>query len=227
MLVSTAIGGIVLMGVIDLYVSTTKSTLGRTGAVEMQMQAKAAMDYMVREMQLMYGLPAISTTLTASDTISFVKVEDSGYSSGGNLDSTLNDTKKNWKANAFAPFGTTSYVIRIIDGMGSGQALTIGGNTPTQLQAAAGAVWVTIPDATSLYLITLNKSFTRTSDNMLRFRIGTGPYRLLADSITSLSFSQPDPNSISISETVRSQSKDPFTNNYSYYTLTDTVQKRN
>ena len=226
MLVSTAIGGIVLMGILDLYVATSKSTLDQTGVVEMQMQAKAAMDYMVRDMQLMYGLPTISTTLTANDTITFLRLVDSGYSSGGNLNSTLNDTKKNWKANAFAPSGATSYAIRIIDGTGAGQALTLAGNTATQL-TVQGAVWGTIPDATSLYLITLNKAFTRTSDNMLRFSAGNGPYMLLADSITSLSFSQPDPNSISISETVRSQNKDPFTHNYFYYTLTDTVQKRN
>lgn len=226
MLVSTAIGGIVLMGILDLYVATSKSTLDQTGVVEMQMQAKAAMDYMVRDMQLMYGSPTISTTLTANDTITFLRLVDSGYSSGGNLNSTLNDTKKNWKANAFAPSGATSYAIRIIDGTGAGQALTLAGNTATQL-TVQGAVWGTIPDATSLYLITLNKAFTRTSDNMLRFSAGNGPYMLLADSITSLSFSQPDPNSISISETVRSQNKDPFTHNYFYYTLTDTVQKRN
>jgi len=226
MLVSTAIGGIVLMGILDLYVATSKSTLDQTGVVEMQMQAKAAMDYMVRDMQLMYGLPTISTTLTANDTITFLRLVDSGYSSGGNLNSTLNDTKKNWKANAFAPSGATSYAIRIIDGIGAGQSLTLAGNTATQL-TIQGAVWGTIPDATSLYLITLNKAFTRTSDNMLRFSAGNGPYMLLADSITSLSFSQPDPNSISISETVRSQNKDPFTHNYFYYTLTDTVQKRN
>jgi hypothetical protein len=226
MLVSTAIGGIVLMGIMDLYVATSKSTLDQTGVVEMQMQAKAAMDYMVRDMQLMYGSPTISTTLTANDTITFLRLVDSGYSSGGNLNSTLNDTKKNWKANAFAPSGATSYAIRIIDGTGAGQSLTIAGNTATQL-TIQGAVWGTIPDATSLYLITLNKAFTRTSDNMLRFSAGNGPYMLLADSITSLSFSQPDPNSISISETVRSQNKDPFTQNYFYYTLTDTVQKRN
>jgi len=226
MLVSTAIGGIVLMGILDLYVATSKSTLDQTGVVEMQMQAKAAMDYMVRDMQLMYGLPTISTTLTANDTITFLRLVDSGYSSGGNLNSTLNDSKKNWKANAFAPSGATSYAIRIIDGTGAGQSLTLAGNTATQL-TIQGAVWGTIPDATSLYLITLNKAFTRTSDNMLRFSAGNGPYMLLADSITSLSFSQPDPNSISISETVRSQNKDPFTHNYFYYTLTDTVQKRN
>jgi len=227
MLVSTAIGGIVLMGILDLYVATSKSTLDQTGVVEMQMQAKAAMDYMVRDMQLMYGSPTISTTLTANDTITFLRLVDSGYSSGGNLNSTLNDTKKNWKANAFAPSGATSYAIRIIDGTGAGQALTLAGNTATQLLTIPGAVWGTIPDATSLYLIALNKAFTRTSDNMLRFSAGNGPYMLLADSITSLSFSQPDPNSISISETVRSQNKDPFTHNYVYYTLTDTVQKRN
>jgi len=226
MLVSTAIGGIVLMGILDLYVATSKSTLDQTGVVEMQMQAKAAMDYMVRDMQLMYGSPTISTTLTANDTITFLRLVDSGYSSGGNLNSTLNDTKKNWKANAFVPSGATSYAIRIIDGTGAGQSLTLAGNTATQL-TIQGAVWGTIPDATSLYLITLNKAFTRTSDNMLRFSAGNGPYMLLADSITSLSFSQPDPNSISISETVRSQNKDPFTHNYFYYTLTDTVQKRN
>jgi hypothetical protein len=89
--------------------------------------------------------------------------------------------------------------------------------------------WGITPDSTSIYVITRNKGFTRTStsDNVLRYRIGTtGQNNPLAENITALSFAQPDPTTISISLTSKTQHIDPRTKSYRSYTLTETVCKR-
>ncbi|TAL11403.1 MAG: prepilin-type N-terminal cleavage/methylation domain-containing protein, partial [Nitrospirae bacterium] len=83
-LISTALGTIVLAGAFDVYVSSTKSLQGQTNSVQMQSDTKAAMDYMIRELrmaQTAYSAPAITTTLVPSDTISFTRTEDAGFSS--------------------------------------------------------------------------------------------------------------------------------------------------
>jgi hypothetical protein len=236
MLISTAIGGIVLAGVCDLYVTTSHSMLGKTGAVEMQIQMKAAMDVMVREMQLMYGSPTITSggvpvpSPNAGDTISFNRTRALGYSTGGNTNSgispaTLNDTRKAWAANAFAPSATSSYAVTITAGTGSGQILNISGNDATRLTLSGS--WATSPDTTSLYLIYQNEGFTRTVANQLGYQRGNGGYTRIADNITALTFSQPDTASITIALTGRSSNPDPLTGQYNWYSLTDTVRRRN
>ena len=91
---STAISGIILASAFDLYVSSAKNSLGQTDVIDMQVQVQASMNLMVSELRLMYGLPTISNTVSANDTISFSRVEDSGLSSGGNSASRLNDSNK-------------------------------------------------------------------------------------------------------------------------------------
>ena len=89
---------------------------------------------------------------------------------------------------------TSTFTVRIISGTGTGQVRTISNNSSTQLTLSQA--WGTIPDTTSVYVITSNKGFTRTSasDNVLRYRIGaTGANNPLAENITSHSFSQPSP----------------------------------
>ncbi len=194
---ATAVGLIVLTSTFDLYVQSSKTTQGQSDAVQMQLQVKSAMELMAREMQNMYwttGSPTpplnITTTLTAGDTISFNRVMDAGYSSGGNIASTLNDTTKNWAANAYAPSATAgiSYAIKITAGTGSGQMLNISGNSATQLTLSGS--WGTLPDATSLYFIYQNEGFTRTAANKLGYQRGNGGYHPIADNITQLSFNQ-------------------------------------
>jgi hypothetical protein len=191
---STAVGLIVLTSAFDLYVQSSKTTQGHSDAVQMQLQVKSALEVMAREMQNMYwttGSPTpplnITTTLTAGDTISFNRIMDSGYASGGTA-ATLNDTKKTWVANAYAPSATISYTVKIIAGTSSGQALNISGNSATQLTLSGS--WATIPDATSLYLISRNEGFTRTAANKLGYQRGNGGYHPIADNITQLLFSQ-------------------------------------
>jgi prepilin-type N-terminal cleavage/methylation domain-containing protein len=229
LLISVGIVGILLTGIYNFFVSSSKNYLAQNGIIQMQSDARAAMDFMVRELQLVYGTPIISTMVASNDTISFDRVEDTGYASGGSS-MTLTDATKAlvWQPNAFAPSTDSSYTVRTIRGTGAGQSRTISANTATQLTITPA--WGTTPDITSVYVITSNKGFTRTSatDKVLRYRIGaTGQNNPLTDNITALSFAQPDLTTISITLTARTQNIDPRTKNYRSYTLNETVRKRN
>jgi prepilin-type N-terminal cleavage/methylation domain-containing protein len=226
LLISVAIVGALLAGIYNFFISSSMNYLAQNGIIQMQSDARAAMDFMVRELRHVLGTPTISTTVASNDTISFDRVEDAGYASGGSA-TTLNDARKAWQADAFAPSAGSSYTARIISGTGSGQNGTISTNAPTQLTITPA--WASTPDSTSVYVITRNKGFARTSasDNVLRYRIGnTGQNNPLAENITALSFAQPDPTTISISVTARTQNIDPRTKNYRSYTLTETVRRR-
>jgi prepilin-type N-terminal cleavage/methylation domain-containing protein len=228
LLIALAIAGIVMGGLYSLAISSSRFYLAQNAAIGMQADARAALEFMARELRLARGTPTLSTTVTSNDTISFNHVEDSGYSSGLNTSTQLKDILKAWQASAFAPSATSAYTVTIIAGTGTGQARTITDNTATQLTVSSA--WGTTPDTSSLYVITSNHAFTRTSstDNVLRYRIGaTGSNDPLAENITSLSFALPTPTSITISLTARTKSIDPTTNQYRYYSLTETVRKRN
>jgi prepilin-type N-terminal cleavage/methylation domain-containing protein len=228
LLIAMAIVGIILTGIYDLALSSSRIYLAQNAIVEMQADGRAAMDFLARELRLAFGNPMIDTETTVNDTISFNRMEDTGYSSGGNSATTLNDTRKSWHSSVFAPSATSTYTVRIISGTGTGQERAISGNSSTQFTISQA--WGTIPDTTSLYVITSNKGFTRTSasDNVLRYRIGaTGANNPLAENITGHSFSQPNPNTISITLTARTRSIDPNTKQYLYYTLTENVRIRN
>lgn len=230
LLISMAIVGIVLTGIYGLVVSSSRFYLAQNSIVAMQADARAAMDFMTRELRSAYLTPTISTTIAANDTITFDRVEDTGYSSGGNNATTLNDVRKTWQGSMFEPSSSSAYIVRIIAGTGAGQPMrTINQNTATQLTVSAG--WGVVPDETSFYVITMNKGFTRTSatDNVLRYRIGdTGANKNpLAENITLHSFQLSPPNIITITLTARTVSKDPITKQYREYTLTEDVRRRN
>jgi prepilin-type N-terminal cleavage/methylation domain-containing protein len=227
LLISMAIVSVVLTGIYGLVVTSSKFYLSQNGIVAMQADARAAMDFMARELRSALN-PVVSTTSASNDTIAFDRVEDTGYSSGGNSATTLNDTRKTWQGNMFAPSSSSAYLVRIIAGTGAGQFGTISQNTATLLTISAG--WGVIPDATSFYVITMNKGFTRTSatDNVLRYRIGaTGTNNPLAENITTNSFQLSSPNTITITLTSRTVGKDPITKQYREYTLTEDVRRRN
>lgn len=228
-LLSTALGGIVLAGVFDLYVSSSNSILGQTNEVQMQAETKSAMDFMVRELRLMYGAPTISTTLTTNDTITFTRVEDSGYSTGGNTASTLWDTTKSWQTDAFAPTANGAHSVYIYVGQGSGEVHPIKSNTATTLTLADTDAWTTLPDTSSLYYIYRTKSFTQQSDNTLRYQIGSGSYKLLASNVTALTFAitPTDAAGVDITLTSRTSTVDPRLRTYKTFTLTDTARRRN
>jgi prepilin-type N-terminal cleavage/methylation domain-containing protein len=228
LLISMAIVSIVLTGIYSLVVTSSKSYLAQNAIVAMHADGRAAMDFMARELRSAYLNPVVSTTTTSNDTISFDRVEDTGYSSGGNGTQTLNDVRKTWQANMFIPSSSSAFMVRIIAGTGAGQVRTVNQNTATQLTVSAN--WGTTPNDTSFYVITMNKGFTRTSatDNVLRYRIGaTGNNNPLAENITAHSFQLSPPNMITITLTARTFSKDPITKQYREYTLTEDVRRRN
>lgn len=228
LLIAMAIVGVVLTGSYDLFVTSSRIYLAQNAIVEMQAESRAAMDFLVRELRQSFKSPTVSTTTAANDTISFNRVEETGYSSGGNSTTTLNDTRKSWLSTDFAPSTGSSYTVRIVIGTGSGQNRSISSNLPTQLTVSPA--WGTNPDSTSIYVITSNKGFTRTStsDNVLRYRIGaTGDKNPIAENITTHSFSQPNPNTIRITLTGQTRGPDPITKQYRTYTLTEDVTIRN
>jgi hypothetical protein len=181
------------------------------------------MHFMVQELRLAFGAPIITTMVTTHDTITFDRLEDAGYSSGGNTTTTLHDTKKTWSASNFS----TSYTVRIISGTGAGQARSISANTSTQLTVSSA--WETPPDSSSCYVITRKKAFTRTStsDHVLRYTAGGSVNQPLANLITSHTFSQSDTKTISITLTAQTRNVDPNTQQKRQYTLTETVLRRN
>ena len=223
LLVAVAIFSVVLAEAYNAFLSSSRRLVLQNELVEMQTDARAAMHFMVQELRLAFGTPIITTTVTIHDTITFDRLEDAGYSSGGNTTTTLHDTKKTWSASNF----TTSYTVRIISGTGAGQARSISANTSAQLTVSSA--WETLPDSSSFYVITRKKAFTRTStsDNVLRYTAGGSVNQPLANLITSHTFSQPDANTISITLTAQTRNIDPNTQQKRQYTLTETVLRRN
>jgi prepilin-type N-terminal cleavage/methylation domain-containing protein len=240
LLIAIAMGAIVLVGIYGFFISASKSYVRQNGMIQMQDDAQAAMDFLVRELRHICnpahcGDPVISTTVTANDTISFERVEETGYASNIPTASTLNDTRKTWAAGQFAPsapFTCAStpaafYTVRIVAGTGSGQVRNITGNAATQLTISCA--WGVIPDATSRYTITRNKGFSRNSatDYILRYRIGTnGTPDPLAENITQHAF-RLDGKTIAIEVTAQTRNIDPNTGERRQYSLSETVQRRN
>src|SRR2546428_4510951 len=223
LLVAMAIFSVVLAEAYSAFLSSSQRLVRQNELVEMQTDARAAMNFMVQELRLVFGTPIITTTVTTNDTIIFDRLEDAGYSSRGNTITTLHDTRKTWSASSFI----TSYTVRIISGTGAGQARSISANSSNQLTVSSA--WATPPDSSSFYVITRKKAFTRTStsDNVLRYTAGGSVNQPLANLITSHTFSQPDANMISITLTAQTRNVDPNTRQKRQYTLTETVLRRN
>src|SRR5499426_3055942 len=118
LLIAMAIVSILAAQAYNAFLSSSQRLVLQNEIVEMQTDARAAMDFMVRELRLAFGTPTITTTVTTNDTITFDRLEDAGYSSSGNTTTTLHDTRKTWSPGNF----TTSYTVRIISGTGTGQA---------------------------------------------------------------------------------------------------------
>jgi Tfp pilus assembly protein PilW len=223
LLIAMAIFSLLSAEAYNAFLTSSQRLVRQNAIIEMQTDAQAAMDFMVRELRLAFGTPTISTTVTTNDTITFDRLEDAGCSSGGNTTSTLHDTRKAWSPRSF----TTSYTVRIISGTGMGQTRSISTNTSTQLTVSSA--WGTPPDSSSLYVITRKKAFTRTSisDNVLRYTAGGSVNQPLADLITGHTFSQPDAKTIGITLTAQTRNVAPNTGQKRQYTLTETVLRRN
>jgi prepilin-type N-terminal cleavage/methylation domain-containing protein len=228
LLIALAMAGLVLTGLVQLAVNASQSYEAQNGFISMQSDARAAMEFMVRELRQAIGPPTISTTVTANDTISFNYVDDSGYASLGSTLLTLNDALKTWTPGAFAPTATAAYTVRLINGTGTGQARSVTANTATQVTVSPA--WATAPDTTSLYVITSAHRFTRTSatDHLLRYRLGaTGADEPLAEQIMSHAFTQVNASTFTLTLTARTKALDPATKQYRTYVMAETVRRRN
>jgi Tfp pilus assembly protein PilW len=210
-MISMAIAAIVTIGMYDLYATFSKSNLAQSDVIETQNNAQAAMDIMVKELQRISVAPTIAT-----DTITFFRQDATGYSTGANTSTTLNDTTAAW-AN-FAPSASVTYNVAIITGTGVGQTLAISSNTATLLNTATS--WAPTPDATSRYAITHQQKFIRTVDNKLQTQIGTGPLKPIADNITVLSFSFDGVKTTTINLTARTRNPDLRLGTYQYFSRT-------
>ena len=81
LLIAVAIFSALLAQVYSAFLSSSQRLVLQNAIVEMQTDARAAMDFMVRELRLAVGTPIITTTVTPNDTITFDRLEDAGYSS--------------------------------------------------------------------------------------------------------------------------------------------------
>lgn len=225
-LISSSLGIIVLTSAFDVFVSLSNGMMAHTNAVAAQTEATAVLRCMVKELRLMNGPPTINAS---GDTITFSRVESSGYSSGGNTVSTLADSTQSWPVNAFAPTDSGAHSVKIILGAGGGEAHPIKSNSATTLTLADSHSWTVMPDTTSLYFIIRTKSFSLFPDRSLRYQVGDGPFTLLASNITDVAFSisGTDPNAVDVSLTAQSQTIDPRTGAYTLVIVNDTVRRRN
>ncbi len=195
--ISTALGTLVLAGAFDVYVSSTKNLTRQANSVQMQADTKAAMDYMVREVRM--AVSAFSLAITPSEpgnTITFARAEESGYATSGTL-TTLTDTSRSWTVNPTPKFAPTadgsSYFVRISPGLpGSGAGHQILTNTATTLTlAGTDPGFPTAPNNTSLYYIYRTKTFKLVASGTqqsLQYSNG-GTYHILANNVTRLAFS--------------------------------------
>lgn len=249
--ISAALGTIVLAGAFDVYVSSTKSLIGQANNVQKQADAKAAMDYMVREVRMaVTAFTPLSSAITAPDTITFARAEESGNASSGTT-TTLTDASRNWAVNKFAPTADgSSYFVRIFTGSpGAGAGHQILTNTATRLTLAGTNPFPIAPDSTSLYFIYRMKTFTLLADGTLfslQYSNG-GTFHTLAKNVAWLKFSEatntacdkagttfPALGTVCISLTTQSAVPDPVTlldrqtgRAPSTHTLTSIVHPRN
>jgi hypothetical protein len=119
---------------------------------------------------------AFGTTGQLVSTIGSAASFGAGTSTGTNTTTNLNNTAKAWTLNQFA-----NYQVRITAGVGIGQIRTIASNTATALTVSA--VWVTTPDATSVYSIEGNDDviylFGNNSVTMYKFVVSTNIWAVL------------------------------------------------
>jgi Tfp pilus assembly protein PilW len=239
-LISAALGVIVLAGAFDVYISSTKSIMGQANIVQMQADTKAAMDIMVADLRMAYtGKDTIDKAIVDSDTITFYRTYESGYATGGTTTS-LTDSSKNWIPNPPNPqnppknFGDGTYFLWIKTGAGSGQAApaTITGNNNNTLTLASALAMApsSTPSPGSLYFIVRQKTFTTLADSSLYSLITGGTYHLLAQNVTQLQFHQGspcNPTNVCITLSTRSKDIDQRTKDYRTYSLTSSATPRN
>jgi hypothetical protein len=228
-MIAMVISLIVLAGIYNVFISSNRSYFIQESITDMQQNARASIEFIARELRNTVVIGAIDTT-SGNSSITFYTDEDNadvGVSTGGNTNTTLNDTTKSWTTNKWQ-----NKIVAIVDGTGKGQIRTISSNTPTQLTVSTA--WTTVPDSTSVYHIGVEKKgFSRTSDdNILRYTKGGSVNQPFTENITSLTLTADDLNinnikRIDIELTARTSRTDPNMNNqYHYYTVSTSIKLR-
>jgi prepilin-type N-terminal cleavage/methylation domain-containing protein len=188
LLIAMAILGIILAGLASLFASQNRHHAAQNEILQMQGNARAAMDFVTRTMR---GISSIPDTIPGSpaipnphivsagcnSSITFFAVEDFGMASGGG-NITLNDTRKSWTANEWQNFNVT-----IVSGTGARQTRTIVSNAQDTL--TVNTAWNPVPDATSEYrILSFNRFSRRTTDNNLTYARNASGDTSLAENIT-------------------------------------------
>lgn len=232
LMIAMVISLIVLAGIYNVFISSNRSYFIQESITDMQQNARASIEFMARELRNAVVIEAINTTSGNSSITFYIYTDgdnaDVGVSTGGNTNTTLNDTTKSWTTNKWQ-----NKIVAIVDGTGKGQIRTISSNTPTQLTVSTA--WTTVPDSTSVYHIGVEKKgFSRTSnDNILRYTKGGSVNQPFTENITSLTLTADDLNinnikRIDIELTARTSMTDPNMNNqYHFYTVKTSVKLRN
>ncbi|MEW6674881.1 MAG: prepilin-type N-terminal cleavage/methylation domain-containing protein [Nitrospirota bacterium] len=229
LMVAMVISLIVLAGIYNVFISSNRSYFIQESITDMQQNARASIEFMARELRNAVIIEAINTTSGNSSITFYTDGEDAdvGVSTGGNTNTTLNDTTKSWTTNKWQ-----NKIVAIVDGTGKGQIRTISSNTSTQLIVSTS--WTTVPDNTSVYHIDVeNKGFSRTSDNILRYTKGGSVNQPFTENITELTLTADDTNidnikRINVQLTARTSREDPNMNNqYHYYTVNTSIKLRN
>lgn len=230
LMIAMVISLIVLAGIYNVFISSNRSYFIQESITDMQQNERASIEFMARELRNAVVIEGIDTTEDNSSITFYTDGDnaDVGISTGGNTNTTLNDTTKSWTTNEWQ-----NKIVAIANGTGEGQTRTVGSNTPTQLTVTTN--WTTVPDNTSVYHVDVEKKgFSRTSDdNVLRYTKGGSVNQSFTDNITSLTLTADDTDvnkikRIDILLTARTSRTDPNMNNqYHFYTVKSSIKLRN
>lgn len=183
LLISMAILGLVLAALTSLFVSQSRHHTAQNEILEMQGNARAAMEFVTRTLKNSVAGTVDIGGVDCNNSITFMAIEDFGMATGGSL-TTLSDNTKSWTLNQWENFHVT-----IVSGAGSGQTRTIisntaSSNTANPNQLTLDSAWTTAPDNTSEYRILSDNTFSLPPGNILRYTRNKALNQPLAENIT-------------------------------------------
>ncbi|MCL0067094.1 prepilin-type N-terminal cleavage/methylation domain-containing protein [Thermodesulfovibrionales bacterium] len=240
MLISMAILGILLAAIATIVYSQNKHHAAQNEIVEMQNNARMAMDFVTRklrgavadDMPGIFGVDIGGTS--GNSTLRFFVVEDTGRATGGTED-TLTDDAKDWGAD---DPNWRNYRVAIVGGTGAGQRRVIESDEAEKLKldtsdkdttdnTSADAWDPPYPDNTSEYRILSFHRFERDAvRNILRYGKNQSRRQPLAENITAFTVTR-DGSRVDITITAQTANKLPTTNKYGTMTLESSVFLRN
>ena len=244
MLISMAILGILLAAIATIVYSQNKHHAAQNEIVEMQNNARMAMDFVTSKLRGavaddmiadgMIGIFGVDIGGTSGNsTLRFFVVEDAGRATGGTED-TLTDDAKGWWAD---DPNWRNYRVAIVGGRGEGQRRVIESDVEKELRLdtsgktttdnTSANAWDPYPDNTSEYRILSFHRFERDAvRNILRYEKNQSRRQPLAENITAFTVTR-DGSRVDITITAQTANKLPTTNKYGTMTLESSVFLRN